>query len=279
MGRRGLQEADGDDRLFSMKNGVNDSSKELECTKVSWEVDDDDSVIDPSVAMKNEENEMSAEKSMVEFERGATARARPSSPERNYAARVGAHAVHGAHSQSDDEESGTVVVGGGTVYADPVEEDGLEEEIRDEIQAEIRDELLIAQIPTAEAINPSDTTLKKKESSPICTRRRVLIATCIASLALVGVVVGLVMTRDPKEATDLNTIQGLSSDGEGFGDFIVLSRDGKTLAAGSDEDSFARVFRRNEKSTEWRQIGQTLFGDGQFVCAVVEYVSSFLWHL
>lgn len=218
--------------------------------------EDDDSIDAIKDAMANEESA------------AASFRWAPTSPERRpHSSRVGAQAIHGMHSYSGDVETGTVIVGGGTVaHAEPVEDDGLEEEIREEIQAEIRGELNQAHIPTAEAVDSSVTKLKNEDKSSICTaKRRVLIVVCLVSLAVVGVIVGLMVKRGNKEESDPNTIQGLSADGERFGDFIVLSRDGKTLAVGSDKDSYARVFRRNENSKEWRQIGQTLYGDGQFV--------------
>lgn len=56
--------------------------------------------------------------------------------------RVGAQAIRGVSGRSQDVETGSIVVGeGGTIQATPVADDGLEERIREEVEAEMLYEL------------------------------------------------------------------------------------------------------------------------------------------
>lgn len=143
----------------------------------------------------------------------------------------------------------------GALVADPVVEDDLEEQIREELEVEMRGE-----IATAEAV--------QGETKPSFWKRRSCVFACILSIVAVGAIVGALVGLQPSkdqsepEVQDPNTLRGLNA-GDRWGDFAVLSPDNTTLAVGSDETSYAIVFRRNAIG-EWEQLGQTLFGDGQF---------------
>jgi len=173
----------------------------------------------------------------------------------SHSPRVGAQAIPGPGLSDDVEigDGGTVVIGG-TVVAEPVVHDDLEGEIRQELQSEMRRGL-----QSAEAVS-SDSELgsRSKSGRSLCTRRRLYILAIIAAIALIGILVGVLTNRKP---ADPNTIYGLNP-GDRFADFMVMSGDSSTLAIGSDKESYAMVFRRSGR--DWNQLGQTLFGDGQF---------------
>jgi len=175
----------------------------------------------------------------------------------SYSSRVGAEAVQGPGAGDEETgDNGTVVIGGGAVVAQPVVHDDLEGEIRQELQSEMRHGLQSAEaVPSESQPNLGSGS---KAGSSWCTRRRLYILVIIAAIALSGILVGVLTNRQP---ADPNTIYGLNP-GDRFADFMVMSGDSSTLAIGSDKESYAMVFRRSGR--DWNQLGQTLFGDGQF---------------
>jgi len=169
-----------------------------------------------------------------------------------FSSRVGAVAIQGPGAH--DEETGDIstISDRGTVVARPVAHGDLEGEIREQLRTEMRGELQSAEAVTSDARDSGE------RSHSIFTRRRFIFLVFIASIAVVGLMAGLLLSRQP---ADLNTIYGLNP-GDRFADYMVISRDASTLAIGSDKESYVMVFRRSGR--EWNQIGQTLKRDGQF---------------
>jgi len=65
-------------------------------------------------------------------------------------------------------------------------------------------------------------------------------------------------TENPVVYTD--TIRARSDVGDRFAEFVVISRDGSTIASGAEVGNYVQVYRHT--GTAWNQIGQTLPGDG-----------------
>ena len=142
-----------------------------------------------------------------------------------------------------------------TVIAEPIEQDDMETEVRRQVRSEISSELL-ARMSVATPLSPN------KSKGNFCTRKRLITIATLALLAIVGIVVGVVVgTREPPP--DPNTLRGLF-DGGRFGDTVVISQDGTTLAVGAVKGNYVQVFRGGTKNGQpWKQIGQTLYGDGE----------------
>ena len=167
---------------------------------------------------------------------------------------VGAVAIPGPNNRDIETGDDGTVICGDPVVADPVVKDDLADKVREQVSAELHNDMQ-ARMLTAERVTPNEAKL------PFWSRRRLLGVTCLALLLIVSLAVGLLVKRAPEQPSDPNTIRGLSIGGR-FGDFVIISRDGTTLAAGADEGSYVQTFRRKDK--EWKQIGQNLYGDGQF---------------
>ena len=65
----------------------------------------------------------------------------------------------------------------------------------------------------------------------------------------------------PVSLTNRQRLQGRNS-GDQYGEFVVISRDSKSMAIGASSGDYVQVFQRSNGS--WEQVGQTVNGDGQF---------------
>jgi len=105
----------------------------------------------------------------------------------------------------------------------------------------------------------------------------------VLAIAVAGAVVGIVLaggsgggdssakatamaTLPPNRASDatgdvilVDEIEG-RNDGDSFGNFVILSRDGSTLAVGATDGEYVRTFHRD--GSQWNQIGQTVKATG-----------------
>jgi hypothetical protein len=54
-------------------------------------------------------------------------------------------------------------------------------------------------------------------------------------------------------------LEGRNS-GDQYGEFVVISRDSKTMAIGASSGDYVQVLQRNNGS--WEQVGQQVNGDG-----------------
>jgi len=226
---------------------------------------------------------------------------------------IGAHYMYGG----DDN---TVLIGGdiiggsggGTVVAEAITSDDhiaqeLREQIRQEVQAEMRNQMVAAEVVST-ASQPSTKTVQSsqgnsEDNKSFWEKKQCLIAVMIALLLIAGGTVGalfatgtvgggndLQQENTPNEGivggdqgtpaspaptspnvpqptlsqgitfTNPQTLQGRTR-GDLYGEFVVLSRDGSTMAVGASEGNYVQVFRRTDGST-WSQIGQTITGDG-----------------
>ena len=137
-----------------------------------------------------------------------------------------------------------------TIIAEPIEEDEMDKEVRRQVRSELCSEMQ-ARMSVATPLSPNES------KGNFWTRKRLITIATLVLLAIVGIVVGVVVgTREPPP--DPNTIRG-QNNGDRFGWFTAISRDGKTIAVGADEGNYAQVFRWS--GSAWQQLGQTLYGD------------------
>lgn len=125
------------------------------------------------------------------------------------------------------------------------------------------------EILTAELMEAPES--QREKNSTLCTRRRYKITAVVAAL-LIGVVAGVLYAikgpcSDCKNVTApqkyLDTIRPPGRDeGDRFADFVVISRDGTTIAGGAEEGNYVQVYKQTPVTRTWQQLGQTINGSG-----------------
>lgn len=149
--------------------------------------------------------------------------------------------------------------------------------ISDEQVHHLHSEVYHAELMTSpESITATESTW--------CTKRRLVALAVVAVLLIGGAVAGLLyyyvfQPQDPANggggenvdvtapAIYLDTIRPSGRhEGDRFADFVAMSRDGTTIAAGAEVGNYVQAYRHS--GVAWEQLGQTLHGSGQFGKAV-----------
>jgi len=156
-------------------------------------------------------------------------------------------------SEIDWEDGATLIsdLTGDIQVVEAITRADLAKQIREQLRLEMEQELAVDAV-TAEVIQENE--------SGFWTRKRLVVATSLISLVLVGIVVGIVVaTGVPSPEND--TLKGITITGmngeDRFGDSIALSRDGSTLASVAMAGHYVQVFRRGN-ATAWNPVGNPL---------------------
>lgn len=160
----------------------------------------------------------------------------------------------------DDPDSNVSVADNATYVSDITDTHVVEAFTRDEMAEQLRRQLrsemqreLHANVVTAQVIEP--------DPPPFWTKRRIVMLVSLILIVMTGIAVGVVLViranaPDEEEFLEGTTINGNISD-DRFGEDVVLSRDGSTMASVANEGHYVRVFKRDLEAV-WNPLGQTL---------------------
>jgi hypothetical protein len=163
------------------------------------------------------------------------------------------------------------------VVAEAITQDIFAAELREQMRSEIHDEVVMRlndQAVTAQVLSAAEERhffeQLQVEATPVPLRRkRLFITVPILLVVIIGIVVGVLFATgnlgrsdEPTSQDNLDNVKHMQQingrdDGDRFGDFVAISRDGFRMAVGATgKADYVQVFRRN--FTQFNQIGQTI---------------------